>query len=314
MINLELLFTDLFADEKITNERLASYTLDHIERITANNPGGVFGSLIVNTQAAADALGQALNLKGGSMGDQKASTVTKNQARINFNNYIRQQEGTIKGKFGETSTPYIQFFPNGLTPFGRATDLEYRLLVDNIIARANQYLADLGQPFLDAVTALGQAYETAENNQTTEKGDVSNASDTLTTERTDLTAQLTVNALSIALQFTLQPEKATVYFDTSLLFPQHRKHIYKGEPAAGATVLVTKVTYEAGKFLKMRNTGASNLTFQMYLQGNPVGNSFAVIPGKEDEKKMSEFFSNADELKVTNTGSLIGMYVVEEIA
>ena len=314
MINLEMLFNDLFNEGKITNERLGTFTLDHIGRVTANNPGSVFNTIITNTHNAFDAFGDAYQLKGANIGDQKGKTITKNQAREAFTNYIRQQEGTIRGKFGVESEPYQQFFPQGLNAFNKATDTGYMGLVNNIIARANQYIADLGTPFRDEVVALGQAYKDAESAQTNEKGDVSNARGGLRTERTDLTKQLTINVLTIALQFPLETEKANIYFNTSLLFAQKRKRIYKGEPAAGATVQVTKIVFEAGKFVKMENKGATSLTFQMYLQGNPVGNSFTVEAVSELEKKMSDFYGTADALKVTNTGSVIGKYVVELIA
>lgn len=314
MQDLKIMFSDLFNDTRITNERLGTFTLDHLGKLTANNPGNVFNTIIADTQTKLTAFGAAYQLKGTNVGNQKGSTLTKLQTRKDFTAYIRQQEGTIRGKFGKSSEPYMQFFPNGLSAFNTATDSGYMDLVNNIIARATQYVADLGNDFKDAVTTLGEAYKTAEVTQTNEKGDVSNSRDAVTTERTDLTEQLTTNVLTIALQFIGQTDKESIYFNTSLLFPQHRKRIYKGTPAAGATVLVTKISYEAGKFVKMENKGAADLTFQMYLQGNPVGNSFSVLSGNTVEKKMSDFFSNADELKATNTGSVIGNYKVELVA
>ena len=308
------LFTDFFNKPIITNERLGTFALDHIARVVANNPGGVFAGIIASTQTATEALGAAYVQKDATMGDQKGSTSTKNLARKAFSAYISQQEGTIRGKFGKTSEAYIQFFPNGLSAFNKATDTGYGLLVQNIVNRATQYVADLGVPFKDAVTELADKYLNAEESQTTEKGDVSSTIGVMLTERTDLTKQLTINALTIALQFPLDTEKANIYFNTSLLFAQKRKRIYKGEPAANTTALVTKIVFEAGKFVKMNNKGADELTFQMFLQGNPVGNSFTVAAGEEEEKQMSDFFSNADELKVTNPANVIGKYVVELIA
>lgn len=314
MINLETLFSDLFKETRITNPRLATFTGDHLSRLVANNPANVFATLITNTTAALQDFGNAYETKGSTIGDRKGSTVTKKQARKNFTDYIRQQEGAVKAKFGEQSSAYVQFFPDGLSAFSNATDTGYIGLVDNIIARATQYEADLGTLFKDTVITLGTAYKNAEIDQATEKGDVSGSSDALDSARTTLTKQLTVNALTIALQFPLQTEKAEVYFDASLLFAQKRTRIYKGTPAAGTTQPVAAITYEAGKFVRMQNKGAAPLVFQMYLQGNPAGSSFTVAAGNELEKKMSDFFSNADELKVTNTGAVIGKYVVKLIA
>ncbi len=269
MKDLKTFFEDLFNEEAITNERLGAGANEHLARLIANNPGGVFATIITNTTAAISAFAAALLNQDSSIGNRMSKTLTKNQARKNFITYISQQEGTIKGKFGEQSEPYKEFFPFGLTPFYKATDLQFTLLIANIVARATQYVADLGAPFETAVTNLADAYNDAEDAQTTDKGAVSNTTDVLLTERTDLTLQLTINVLTIALQFPLQPEKAGVYFDTSLFFPQHRKRIHKGEPAAGVTALVTKITYEAGKEMKMKNKGATTLVFQMFLLGNP---------------------------------------------
>ncbi len=315
MKKIEDLFTDFFNERKITNERLGSYGLDHVARITANNnPASTFAAIIANTNNALSAFGTAVEAVGGSIGNRKGSTSTKNLARMAFNAFIRQKEGTIKGQFGETSEPYIQFFPDGLSVYNKATDLKYKQLIDNIIARATQYQAQLGVAFLNDATTLGNAYKNAEDSQTTEKGDVSNAEDTLAAARIELTTQLTINALTIALQFPLQPEKVTVYFDTSLLFAQKRKHIYKGTPAAGTKNAVAKVEYDAGKIVRMQNKGAAPLEFQMTLLNSYVGNSFTLAPGEKLQKRMDEFFSNADALYVTNNGTVTGQYVVTVVA
>ncbi len=308
------LFTNFFDSERITNLRLDTYTKDHLARLIANNPGGVFDDIINDTENAHNAFVKALNDVGGDIGDRKASTLTKEQARENFNAFIRQREGLIKSTFNKPSAPYTLFFPDGLSPYSFATDQEYELLVNNIVARANQFETELGTPFKDAATAAADAYLTAEQSQTNEKGDVSATRGKLATATAALTRQLTINALTIALQFPLDATKPEIYFETSLLFAQKRKHIFKGEPAAGATELVTDLKYEAGTTLRMKNKGAATLSFQMYLQGNPVGLAFTVTNGQELSKPMSAFYTNADALYVTNLGTVIGKYEVDEVA
>lgn len=308
------LFSDFFDNERISNLRLDTYAKDHLARIVANNPGSVFDSIITNTQDAISKFGQALNAIGGDIGDRKASTFTKNQAREAFNAFIRQKEGIIKGTFGKPSAAYTQFFPDGLSPFSTASDQGYELLLNNIKDRAAQYETELGIPFGTQVNQLADAYLNAEADQTDEKGDVSASRDQLADVTRKLQAQLTINALTIALQFPLDTTKYNVYFDTSLLFPQKRKHIFRGEPAAGALVKVTDLTYEAGTTIRMKNKGASPLQFQMHLQGNPVGEAFTVENGQTLSQRMDEFFTSADSLFVTNLGTLIGKYEVDEIA
>ena len=314
MEKIKNLFTDFFESKNITNLRLDTYTKDHLARLVANNPSAVFDDIISATESLNSDFLKALNEVGGDIGDRKASTLTKDQARENFNAFIRQREGLIKSTFNKPSAQYTLFFPNGLSPFSEATDQGYELLVNNIVARANQFETELGTPFKDAATAAAEAYLNAEQSQTNEKGDVSATRAKLATATAALTRQLTINALTIALQFPLDATKPEVYFETSLLFAQKRKHIFKGEPAAGATELVTDLKYEAGTTLRMKNKGAAPLSFQMHLQGNPVGLAFTVNNGQELSKAMSAFYTNADSLYVTNLGTVIGKYEVDEVA
>ncbi len=315
MKKLQDLFTDLFDDkERITDERLISYGLDHLTRIISNNPGAAFNAIRADTETALNAFGIAVEAEGGNIGDRKGYTIVKALARINFNDFISRKEGLVKSTFGSPSLQYSQFFPNGLTVFYRASDTSYIGLVNNIVARATQYEVDLGLTFKTDAIALADAYINAEDSQTIEKSEVAGSKEEVQEKRADLTRQFTINALTIALQFPLDETKVHVYFDTSLLFAAHRKHIYKGKPEAGVTEKVADLEYSAGKFILMENQGATELTFQMHLNGSPVGNSFTLANGQELEKREDDFFTNADSLYVTNNGALIGQYKVEEIA
>ena len=308
------LFTDLFEVKDLTDNRLETFTADHVERIKANNPSGVFDALIADTQTVLAEFHHSRQRQQGSIGNFKADTLSKSRARETFTIFIRQQEGTVRGKFGKGSTPYLHFFPDGLTAFDRATAMGYELLVKNIVARATQYETDLGSGLKTQATALAHAYITAEEDQVEKIGQVSNTRSEADTDHSALTRQLTYNALVIATHFLLQTQKSKVYFNTSLLFAPHRKRVHKGKPEAGATQTVAAIHFEAGKFIWMKNKGATALIFQMYLQQQAVGNRFTLQPGEELHKRMDAFFSHADELRVTNTGTETGMYQVKEVA
>ena len=314
MEKLDNLFTDLFEVKDLTNNRLSRFASDHLACLNSNNPAGIFNAIIDSTQTALYNFRASQSKKLSSLGNRKAYTQTKRQARNAFTVFIRQQEGSVRGKFGKDSEAYIQFFPKGLTVYDRATNRGYDLLVKNIVARATQYQADLGVAFKDQAAALAGAYLTAEEEQLETKGQVSHTRSQVTQLRAALTQQLTFNALFIAANFLLQKNKARLYFNTSLLFAPHRKHIYKGKPAAGETLTVARLVYQAGKFMWMKNKGATTLTFQMYLQGQAVGNSFTLEPAQELHQSFASFFTNADELRVTNAGSSAGWYQVKEVA
>ena len=314
MKKLNDLFTDIFELKKITNARLTTFANFHLVALVRNNPGGIFDALIAPTENTLKALRNSEQGKYGSIGDRKGTTLAKKKARVAFNRFIRRNEGAVRAKFAETSAPYKEFFPTGLTAYDRASDMKYQGLLHNIIARATQYEADLGSDFKNQATTLTNAYLDAGKNQVKSKSKIGGFRNEISLERAELTRQLTFNALFIAASFLLQPEKQQLYFRTSLLFAQHRKHRHKGKPAPDATTLVCKINYEAGKYMWMKNKGATPLLFQMYLLDSPVGSAFTLAPSEELHKRMDEFFSNADELRVTNLGTIDGWFMVTEVA
>lgn len=314
MKKIDDLFADFFDTKETTNERLVSFGRDHFSRTTNNNPGGVFSTILAATQTAINNLHSANTQEAGSIGDRKGGTFTKNETRADFNEFISKGEGAVKYAFGKPSEEYTQFFPEGLSVFYEATDQGYAQLVQNIVNRATQYETQLGTTFKTTAETLANAYLHAEDDQTDDKGTVASRKEDADLKRLALTRQLTINALTIALQFPLDKTKPEVYFDTSLLFAQHRKRLFRGTPAAGASVKICDILYEAGKEVQMWNRGAGKLQFQMHLQGNAVGEVFELDPNQKIRKKMDEFFSNADALWVTNPETVIGKYNVRLIA
>ena len=315
MQDLSKLFINLFDDQRITNNRLVTFAEDQITRLTDNNPASVYDGIIAETTTATTELKNLIVEHGSQTSTREGSTVSKNTAQQQLTQYIGQQEGLVKSVFGKNSAEYQEFFPQGLTAFRTGTEEEYDNKTKIVVEKAVKYVTQLGVPFKTSVTQLYDAWHTAYMTQ----GDSTvTADNTATEEQTAAAAlqlQLSKNALFIASNNVDKPSAYDTYFDTSLLFAQHRTHIYKGTAPVNSTSIVHNIEYSAGKHFVMKNKGAVELTFGMFLGNTPVGNSFTMQPGAVLEKSFAEFFSTGDSLRVTNNSATIeGIYEVREVA
>lgn len=99
---------------------------------------------------------------------------------------MRQREGRVRDKFAKGSGPYAEFFPQGIQEYTKARLGQIPGLLTRLITAATKYKAELGPELL------------AEN-------------------RTALELQVGKNILAIASHHFGSPERATDYFNQSLL-------------------------------------------------------------------------------------------------
>ena len=315
MKDLSELFEDFFNDLKITNDRMVTYAEDQETRLTDNNPANVYDDIIADTNTKAVALKDILVSRTSDTNTRIGSTTSKDEAKKDLIDYISRKEGLVKSTFGKGSAQYKEFFPQGLTGIRKATEEQFDTMTRVITEKAEKYETQLGSTFKSEVTALFNTWHTAYTTQNEDSVSADNAGTEEAEEATTLRLQLTKNALFIAYNNVGDPEAFDTYFDMNKLFAQKRTHIYKGEAPAGSTTQVHELEYSAGKNLHMKNKGAVALSFQMWLNGSPVGDAFTVQPGEVVKKSYSDFFGVGDSLHVTNDSATVeGLYEVRDIA
>ena len=314
MIQLEDIFQNFFADEKITTERLKAFAQDNVSRLTANNPGSVYNSIITATNTRITELDTAITARASDAGAQTGSVFTKDAARAAFQDYISRKEGLVKSTFGKPSAQYNEFFPQGLSAFHKATDEEFLNLAQTAVEKATTYETELGATFKTELTALFNAYKDALEATIDSKGETSDAQTDERLATYNLQIQLVTNVHTVALQNIEQGELALTYFNQSLLFAQQRKHLYKGELAANESKEVCTFEYGTGKSFRIKNKGAQAFTVQMKFNGALVGNAFTVASGKELEKTFPDFYTVGNALQISSTGTLPGEYYIEELS
>lgn len=294
------IFEDLVEGHNITDSRLLTFGYDQLSKLSVSNPGGVFTPIINALTGVLDTFGSALTAELSNTGDRQGATLAKDLSRTAFTEWMRRNEGLVRSTFGKNSGSYIEFFPSGLTQFDTATDAEFGHLIQNTVSRATQFVAQLGTDFKNEAEAHATAFSNAADNLVSGKGAVRVSRIQTLEARAALTRQLTINLLTVALQFPLQPAMAHVYADVHLLYPAKRKHLYRGKPAPATTEKVAVIDYSPGKTLHAKNRGMTAFSLQFYLNNMPAGEIITLQPGEETAKTFSELFTNADALYITN--------------
>ena len=121
MIRISRFFENLFDDKNISVGELLNFSSDHIERIRANDPTGVFGEILGLTETAHDALESAVNALGTDTSQREGRTKDMNEVVADFKKKVSRTEGLIKFTYGLQSGAYQEFYPKGITEYTNMT-------------------------------------------------------------------------------------------------------------------------------------------------------------------------------------------------
>ncbi len=315
MLDLQKIIDGLFRDASITHERLYNFSIDNIQKMTNNNPGGIYDDNITNTQTAADNLQTAMSKTTGDTGTRMGGTTAKDAQRTAIENYLALQILNAAVVFGgKTTANYIETYPNGMNSFYGVNKETFATNVEALITKAIKFESTLGTPFKTAITAMYTAYSTADDNQVNASADVSTDITNESAAATVLADQLTDNVFDIARNNRRSTTALTTFFTLSLLEPQHRKQIKKGNPGKHSETEVCTIEYSAGKRTHIHNTGATKLTFGMKLGGLKVGATITLLPDEKANEPFSFYFTNGDSLYVVNDEDVPGMYQLDIVA
>lgn len=117
MRDLNMYFEIAFLKARISFENLRKFAEITIQRISMNNPGGIYTDILT-------ALTNAYTSYFGDIVDEETkkalkegSTITMNNAMNAFIGWVRQKEGIISGTFGIGSAIHQAFYPHGMTEY-----------------------------------------------------------------------------------------------------------------------------------------------------------------------------------------------------
>ena len=223
MINIKRFFEVHLAERNISGEELRQFSEDHLGKLKALPalPGNL-ASLLVPTEAAFDDFDEKLSARTTLQAVQSGGTITKDEALQLFRTTVRQREGRVRDKFAKGSAAYTEFYPAGLQEYNQTRLGQVPGLLVRFIAAADKYQAEVGQELLAEFTALQVTFNNARDGQVEAKGDLAQARANLAASRSVLELQLGRNILAIASEHLGEPDRATDYFNQSLLEDANR--------------------------------------------------------------------------------------------
>lgn len=251
-MNFKKLFANFFNDKEISDEELKDFSQDGIARITANNGGGLFTTILNDTVNAHTAYFGAITDKDVKFAVQQSLTMSKDNIVRTFKQTVSEKEGIIKGSFegGVNSPEYQQFFPLGLTEYANATMGNIEVLINRMVTASGNNAGVLGAAFAAIWVTIQTNYNTARSLQLNKKGEVGVAREAVDTNRLPLELQWCKNLHFIGFTYPGQPDICATFFNQSLL--KNKK--VNTNPATGTLLPNTQKVVFKGAILKADST------------------------------------------------------------
>lgn len=217
MIELVKFFRILFLSERISVDRLKNFTEDHIQRLTANNPGGIFTAILTAVTTAYNNYFGDMSSKSLNLAVQEGKTQAMKESRDALLKQLSDNEKLVAYTYKDNKPAYEEFYPLGTTEYRNASLSQ----LETISGRYKEVLAAHATDFTTGfVTAYNTVQATFVANRAAQQaafGNVAAERSDLTATRTALATQLTANVLTIALQYLGDESKAAEYFNQGIL-------------------------------------------------------------------------------------------------
>lgn len=217
MINLHRFFMNPFDDDEISMDELLAFSTDHLERLKANNPGGIYAARITATTTAIAGVNTAFSTDESKLGDRKASKQNKNAYRKSLAKKISPLALAVESKFGEGSAEFAKCFPKGRRVFGDSADDQLGNHLQTLITGLTAYQGQLGAQVVTDATALLTGWNAVYAPSESSTGAKTTTQVAKNAARAALQLELFKNLLTIALNFPGSPTSLDTYMQQSLL-------------------------------------------------------------------------------------------------
>lgn len=319
MIELIKYFRILFLSERLSRERLKDFTEDHIQRLNASNPGGIFTAILTAVTTAYNNYFGDLSSESLNIAVQKGKTQAMNESRTALLKNLSDNEKLIAFTYRSNQPVYLEFYPQGLSEYYDADLPTLETISERYKTVLGNHAADFAPAFVTEYNTLQGTYVSNRSAQQAAMGSVSGERSDLSGTKNALALQLTTNLLTIALQYVGNESKCEVYFNQAILnaaFAESERKVagnIDGNETLNVFDNVTKPEVE----ILVKNTGSVPLNiFFMPDATTPAPNSENVIPaGDSRGARASDFgWSSTNKyLNITNYSPDTGSFVVEKV-
>jgi len=200
-------------------DNLLKFTLDHVPRMVANNPAGVFSDRITATTGALTGVEANYSDDKTADGLKKARVKLKDSFRASLPENIGKIYGAVTAKYGESGAYLTECFPQGRSVFTHAKDSDLGEELQTLVNGLTAHQADLGADVVAEASGLLTGWQAVFQNTGDSKGGKAASQADKAAAKSALALELFKNLVTLALNFPGQPDKLDVYMQGSLLEP-----------------------------------------------------------------------------------------------
>lgn len=260
MLSVEKIFGDIFDSKEITPDRLLLFAKDDLARLTKGNSAHQFDGiiaiitpLIATLETEVSAVDSTLNLQSGQTDEVDIIT-------SNFHHAMGTLSGVIANSVGGIDTiAYKEFFPHGLTEYGKANRKTMVMLTTRVNKAATKYATQLGVAVTTELQGFQAAYVTARDAQSTSIASLSDSRGDRSVAVVAMDKGLLQSIHTVGNLFPADVVQCNGFFNFNLLFNvTHRKHtLYNEILAVDVQVDVVNRAFTDSITIIIRNTGTN---------------------------------------------------------
>ncbi len=217
MIDERKFFVNHFDTHRISDENIQRYSEAHMHLLATNDPDGRYSVMLEEIAEAHEAYFGSTVDEVVKEAVKQGITIRKDAALDRFRKSVRRGEGLVRGNYGKDSSEYEEFFPYGLTEYDKANLANVGTLMARMVAAGDKHRAVLGDDFVREFEDIQVEFTDVRKRQLEKKGEVVESKADTAATRDVLEARLMKNLLFIAADNIGHPERASQFFDLSIL-------------------------------------------------------------------------------------------------
>ena len=206
-----------FDDIGIGLGKLVRFTLDHIQRMIANNVGHELDTRITATQGALTLVLSHATDDETKLALRKAHNQTKTDFRVALPGKVAMSAAAITAKYGPASVVMTECFPLGRSIFSTSPIGDLAKHLETLQNGITAHAADLGPQVVADTAALVTGWAAVHAASEIADGAKISTQEAKQLARENLQLMLFLNLLKIAEMYARQPEKLALYMQQSLL-------------------------------------------------------------------------------------------------
>lgn len=224
--NPEMLFGNIFDDNRITPNYLGRCADDTVAKLIQNNGANEYDTVLNPLQASMIPFRSELGQVDTTLNVQVGKTATVDSFIADFKTYMKANYMTIAVALGNDKTPsFKEFYPTGKSEYNKITKTRMPTVMERLRVAAINNQAAIGATISGELQTFQTQWTTLRESQLQQKSAVKTNRSDRTTARKDVEIALLQTIHFIANKFPGDVLKCKTFFDFNLLFGARHKSL-----------------------------------------------------------------------------------------